>query len=210
MRTPPREESSPPCSVFGAHPLQSSSQLTFQPGRIGVPAARQRADDDPVRGVEIVDQGRGHMPQPPGHPVPLHRVPDRLGDDQSDLRCAVEGVFTHPQSMHHEVGLRSTHPATHRGTEILRSRHPVPRRQHRARSRVGSRGQRTPALTATVRHDRPPGPRPHPQPEPVDPRASPVVRLKGPLALSHGCLSSSCGASRTRRRESSRENAMCR
>ena len=57
-------------------------------------------------------------------------------------------------------------------------------------SETGSGSQRAAALTAPAGYDRPAGAGAHPQPEAVHPRASPVVRLKGPLALGHGCFSS--------------------
>lgn len=57
------------------------------------------------------------------------------------------------------------------------------------RSCVDSRSQRTAALTTTTRHDGPAGTSPHPQPEPMHPRATAVVGLERPLALGHGNLS---------------------
>ncbi len=57
------------------------------------------------------------------------------------------------------------------------------------RSCVDSRSQRTAALTTTARHDGPAGTSPHPQPEPMHPRATAVIGLERPLALGHGNLS---------------------
>ena len=91
--------------------------------------------------------------------------------------------------MHDEVGLHRPHPLIDGGTELRRPRHPVPRRKHRARPCVGSRSQRTAALATPTGHDGPTGPGPHPQPKAMHPRPAPVVGLKGPLALGHGCLS---------------------
>jgi hypothetical protein len=89
--------------------------------------------------------------------------------------------------VHHQIGLRRAHPLTDGGTEVCRPRHPVPSRKHRARPCVESRSQLVAALAAPVRHNRSTGPGAHPQPEPMHPRASAVVGLKGPLALGHGC-----------------------
>ena len=62
-------------------------------------------------------------------------------------------------------------------------------------SSVTSRSERATALRAPVGHDRPSGPSPHPQPEPVHPRPTPVIGLEGPLALGHGSFSSfRCGS----------------
>src|SRR5271166_968820 len=51
-----------------------------------------------------------------------------------------------------------------------------------------SGSQRTAALAAPARHDRPPCPGAHPQPEAVHAGSAPVVRLEGPLALCHDSL----------------------
>src|ERR1700757_4163896 len=48
--------------------------------------------------------------------------------------------------------------------------------------------QRAAAFAAPVRHDRPPRPGAHPQPEAVHAGTAPVVRLEGPLALCHDSL----------------------
>ena len=80
------------------------------------------------------------MPQPTGHPVPLHRGADRFGDHQPILG-PVLAVVDRTQCVHDEVGLHRPHPLTDRGTEFRRPRHPVPRRKHRARSCVESRSQ---------------------------------------------------------------------
>src|ERR1700741_5485735 len=88
--------------------------------------------------------------------------------------------------MHHEIGLHCPHPSTDGGTEVRRTRHPVPSRKHRARSRVESRSQLAATLAAPVRYDRPAGPGAHPQPEPRHPRPTAGVGLEGLLALGHG------------------------
>jgi hypothetical protein len=51
-----------------------------------------------------------------------------------------------------------------------------------------SSSQRTTALAPPVRHDRPPCPGAHAQPEAVHAGSAPVVRLEGPLALCHDSL----------------------
>jgi len=58
----------------------------------------------------------------------------------------------------------------------------------------GSQG--TAALAAAGRYDRPAGAGAHAQPESVNPRPPPIVRLEGPFTLSHGDLSSSHLAAR--------------
>jgi hypothetical protein len=118
----------------------------------------------------------------------LYSAPNGFRDHQTNPGPVFAIIGS--QCVHDEIGLHCPHPLTDRGTEFRRPRHPVARRKHRARSCVESRTQRAAALTAPVRNDGPPGPGPHPQPESVLARAPPVVRLKGPLALGHGCISS--------------------
>ena len=117
----------------------------------------------------------------------LYCAANGFRDDQSDARSAVGGAVRRSQRVHHEVGLHRPHPLTDRGTELRGPRHPVPRRKHRASSRVESRSELAATLAAAVRHDRPAGAGAHPQPEPMHPRATAVVGLEGPLALGHGC-----------------------
>jgi hypothetical protein len=117
----------------------------------------------------------------------LYCAANGFRDDQSDARPAVGGAVRRSQRVHHEVGLHRPHPLTDRGTELRGPRHPVPRRKHRASSRVESRSELAATLAAAVRHDRPAGAGAHPQPEPMHPRATAVVGLEGPLALGHGC-----------------------
>ena len=149
----------------------------------------KRADHDTVRRVQIRDNRPRDVSQAPGHPVSLHRTPHRLGDHQTYLGSAPIGVAASAR-VHHDVGLHRAHPLVDCGTEIRRPRHPVLRRKHRARSCVELRSQRAAALATPAGHDRPAGAGPHPQPKPMHPRTAPVVGLKGPLALGHGCHSS--------------------
>ena len=148
---------------------------------------RKRPDDDTVRGLQFVNDGPCDVAQATGHPMPLHRTADRFGHHQTDAGPVVWHVAMRSQRMHHEIGLHCPHPLTDGGTELRRSRHPVPRRKHRARSRVESRSQLAATLGTPTRHDGPAGPGAHPQPEPVHPRPTAVVGLEGPLALGHGC-----------------------
>lgn len=57
-------------------------------------------------------------------------------------------------------------------------------------TRPGSGSQRLASLATPPGDDRAPSPGAHPQPEAVHTRTTPIVRLEGPLALGHGCLSS--------------------
>jgi hypothetical protein len=61
-----------------------------------------------------------------------------------------------------------------------------------------SGSQRTAALAAAGRYDRPAGAGAHAQPKSVNPGPAPIVRLEGPFALGHGGLSSSHLAARPR------------
>ena len=91
------------------------------------------------------------------------------------------------QRMHDEIGLNRSHPLADRGAEVRGPRHPVPRRKHDAKIPRESRSERATTLAAPVRHDRATRARAHPQPESVHACTTPVVRLKSPLALGHGC-----------------------
>jgi hypothetical protein len=148
-------------------------------------AARQRADNHPVRRLQLVDHRARDVSQPTRYPMPLHSATNRFRDDQSDARSVA--AAGRPQGMHHEIGLRRPHPMTDGRTELRRPSHPVSSRKHRARSRVESRSELAATLAAPIRHDRPAGPGAHPQPEPVHPRPTTIVGLEGPLALGHGC-----------------------
>jgi hypothetical protein len=175
-------------------PAQCRPQFLFEARRDGMPAARQRPDHHPVPGVQFIDHRAHHMAQPTGHPVSLYSAANGFRDHQTDAGSAVSGAGSRPQRVHHKIGLHRPHPVTDRGTEFRGPRHPVPRRKHRARSRVESRSQLAATLAASVRHDRSACPGAHPQPEPMHPRPAAVVGLKGPLALGHGCsLLVACG-----------------
>lgn len=131
------------------------------------------------------------MTQPARDTVPLHRRPHRFGHHQTYLRTGDVSVAGRvAPGMHHQIRLGHPYALPHRDTEIRRPCHPVLGRKHRLRPRVESRSQRTATLAAACRHDRATGARAHPQPETVHTGPAAVVRLKSPLALGHGCLSS--------------------
>lgn len=91
--------------------------------------------------------------------------------------------------MHHDVRLNCPHAALDRRAEFSRTPHPVVGREHRLIP-VGSSSQRAATLATPRRHDGASGPGAHPQPEAVHTCPTPIVRLEGPLALSHGRYSS--------------------
>ncbi|CQD03166.1 hypothetical protein BN970_00393 [Mycolicibacterium conceptionense] len=62
-------------------------QLLFQPRRRRITTARPGSDHHEIRGIQIGYHRAGHMTQPPGHLVTLHRVPDGFGHDQTDPRA---------------------------------------------------------------------------------------------------------------------------
>jgi hypothetical protein len=173
------------------HSPQTVPQLLFEPCRDGKPAARQRADHHPVRGIQLVDNPASDMTQPPRHPVSLHGRPDRLPNYQPNSRTRLGLRIVRPSRVNHDVGLHRAHAVFHRGTEVGRPFHSITSGEHRRRcSGPVSGGQRPAALATPVVHDRPAGTGAHAQPETVHTRPTPIVRLEGPLPLSHGNLSS--------------------
>jgi hypothetical protein len=62
----------------------------------------------------------------------MYRIPNGFRDDKTDTRTV--GHIRIPVCVHDQIGLHRPHPLTYRGTEFGRSRHPVPRRKHRAGS----------------------------------------------------------------------------
>ena len=164
-------------------------QLSAQAGRLGVTAARKCPHDDPLGRVEFPDHLAGHMAQPTGHPVPIHRATHRFRHDETHARSGAGGD-TASARMHDKIRLRGSHSAFHGVAEVRRPCHPVSSREHW--SATGESGsQRTTALATPARDDGAAGAGPHPQPETMDPGPTPVVRLEGALALGHDCLSSS-------------------
>ncbi len=170
--------------------LSADAQLLFEPSRDGVPAAGKRPDHDAVRRVQVGDDRPGHMPQPPGHPVSLHRVADRSSrppvrpsghvateslqrracTTMSGCTARTPWLTVAPNSVDRVIrycaGSTALDPASN---HAVSARRPLRRRldtmARPARVRIRSR-------------------------KPMHPRTAPVVRLKGPLALGHGCLSS--------------------
>src|SRR4051812_10328607 len=99
--------------------------------------------------------------------------------------------------MHDEVWLRRSHTAIDGEPEVGRPRHPVLSRKHLSTpcsNRAVSRSERAAALATPTRHDRAASARAHPQPKTMHLGTAPVVGLKGPLALGHGCFSSMCAS----------------
>src|SRR5690349_20161622 len=175
------------CSVPGGHPFQRGCELALQLRRYGVPAARQRPDHYPVRGLESGQHGTGGMSETTRHPVAFYSVTDGFGDHQTDAGSA--GIQLIAQHVNHHVGLDCAHATADGGTEFRGPPHPVLSRKHRARSCVESRSERAAALAAAAGDDGAAGAGPHTQPEPMHPRTATVVRLEGPLALGHVNLS---------------------
>lgn len=82
-----------------------------------MPTAGQRPNDNPVGGIEFVDDGARNVTQPASDSMSLHRAANRFRDHQTDPRaglCVVIG----PQCVHDDVGLHRPHPLTDRGTEF--------------------------------------------------------------------------------------------
>lgn len=148
------------------------------------------------------------MTKPPGDPVANHRVPDGCADDQAHSRargddgprgdpgvrrkCSGIDETWQCMNMHHHVMSTTASATPHHQGEILAMTQAVPFRQQlwiRARARL-SGSQRGTALVTTSCHDRTARTGTHAQPEAMNARATPVVRLKCPLALAHGDYSS--------------------
>jgi hypothetical protein len=111
--------------------LQSHTKLLFEPGRDGIPATGKSPDHYPVGWIEVPDHRSGDMPEPSGHPVPLHRPAHGLRDHEPYPGPTVIKALA-PACVHHDVGLHRPHPSIDCGTEFRRPRHPVARRKHRA------------------------------------------------------------------------------
>jgi hypothetical protein len=94
----------------------------FEPRRDRVPTTGKGSDHHPIPRIELTNHRAGDMAQPTGHPVPLHRVPYRFGNDQPDPRAVrrVAGrvVTDTSRRMHDKVGLHRPHPLTDSGTEF--------------------------------------------------------------------------------------------
>ena len=121
--------------------------------------------------------------------MPLHGGPDRSRDNQSEF-----GIADGMPHIDDHVRLDGSLSMLDRRIEIGRPRHAVTRGKHRRHTGFeGSGSQRATALATPVRHDRPAGPGPHPQPETVHAGTAPVIRLERPLALCHDSLLAASG-----------------
>lgn len=148
------------------------------------------------------------MTKPPGDAVAYHRIPDGCADDQADARtttdqrglvnlCAGRQFRRIDETwqcieMHHHVMSTTASATPHHRREVFAMTQAVPFRQQlwiRASVRL-SGSQRGTALVAASCHDRTACTGTHAQPEAMNARATPVVRLKCPLALAHGDYSS--------------------
>lgn len=174
---------------------QRRAQLGLESRRKRVAATRQRPDDHTVGSVEggltVAENAIGGVPQSARDTVPLHRCPHRFGHDQTYLRA--DDILVADRvapGVHNQIRLRRPDTLPHRDTEIRGPCHSVLGRKHRRRPCVESRSERATTLAAACRDDRATRARPHPQPESVHTGPAAVVRLKSPLALGHGCLSS--------------------
>jgi hypothetical protein len=142
-----------------------------------------------LRTIQVCHHIAGNMAQPPREPMPLHGRPDRSRDNQSEF-----GIASGMPHIDDHVRLDGSLSVLDRRVEIGRPRHAVTRGKHRRHTGVeGSGSQRATALAAPIRHDRPAGPGPHPQPESVHAGTAPVIRLKRPLALCHDSLLAASG-----------------
>ncbi len=160
-----------------------------------VTAAGQCADHHAIGSVEtwltVTENAISGVTQSARDAVTLHRRPHRFGHHQTYLRADDALVAGHvAPGVHNQIRLRRPDTLPHRDTEIRGPCHSVLGRKHRRRPCVESRSERATTLTAACRDDRTTRARPHPQPESVHTGPAAVVRLKSPLALGHGCLSS--------------------
>ena len=121
--------------------------------------------------------------------MPIHRAANRFGDDEAHGRYRVTGNGG-TTCMHDDIRLRGSHSVLDGVAEVRRPSHPVLSREHWSATR-GSGSQFATALATPARDNGAACTGPHPQPETMDPGPTPVVRLKGALALGHDSLSSS-------------------
>jgi hypothetical protein len=153
-----------------------------------VPAAWQCPDHHTLGGIEFIDHRQRYVAQTPGNSVSLNCRADCLVNDQPNVRTTRHRFIT-PQ-MYNNVRLYSPSAAFDRRREFRRPGHAVLRREQCSTKSEGSGGQFAAALAPATRHDRATGTGPHPQAEAMHPCTTPIVRLKCPLALGHGFLSS--------------------
>ena len=87
--------------------------------------------------LQPVHHTAGDMPQPTGHPMPLHGRSHGSRNDQSHLRRIGRLVITAPH-IDDQIWLHGSSPVLHRGIEIGRPRHAVPRGKHRCDTRLAN------------------------------------------------------------------------
>jgi hypothetical protein len=168
---------------------QSGSQFLSQTGRGDITTAGEGTDHHVLGMVQAGHHIAGDVAQPPGQPMPLHGRSDRSRDNQSEFGIA--GGMPHIDD---QIRLHGSLSTLDRRVEIGRPRHAVTRGKHRRHTGFEESGsQRTSALATPIRHNRPAGPGPHPQPETVHAGTAPVIRLEGPLALCHDSLLAASG-----------------
>jgi hypothetical protein len=134
--------------------LQSGAQLSMQTCRRHPTAPGPSADHHVFRGFQLVDDRLRHMPQPSRHPVPFYRRSDRLGDDQTDQRTR-RAILGRLPGVDHDCGLNRPPSVPDRRTEISRSPHPVPGREHRRGTRAQAVSERRPLRRRPVTIARP-------------------------------------------------------
>lgn len=111
---------------------QPRAQLMLEACRNRVTTARQSPDHDPVSCVKLCDQAPCHVAQASCDSMSLHGRTHRLAHHQTDSRAGF-AVLLAPLRVHDKVPLDGPPPVSHRGTELRRPGHPVPRRKHRRR-----------------------------------------------------------------------------
>ncbi len=110
-----------------------------------MPTARQRADHDTIRWIQLAQHRTRRVAQAPGNPVALHRRPHRFRNHQPNPRSGCTDRPRGPLRVHDNVGFDRPHAVLHRRAELHRPRHPVLSRQHVAvRSRCQAVSDRRP------------------------------------------------------------------
>jgi hypothetical protein len=66
--------------------VNAAAQLMLKPRGSRLAATRQGPHHDPVRRVEVGQNGARGVPQSSGHPVSIDRTTNGFGDDQTDVR----------------------------------------------------------------------------------------------------------------------------
>ena len=148
-------------SPAGSHrldPPQTGPQFFLQPGGVDVLTARQRPDHYPFRSFQSVHQTASHVAQPPGQAVPLHGRTHRSRNDQPNLRRLGIFLVAAPR-IDDEVSLHGSGSMPHRGIELSRPRHAVPRGKHRCDTGIGTKQSASGGLcdAGSTRLPAPPG-----------------------------------------------------